>query len=158
MIAKTALACWELPLCKHHLVLFLGGGYRLQLSSVSVTTCFLFAALEQKNRRNKAIDKTMVPTSVTCVLSSLKGTEGFVSPFASECPAHLCLLVICRSGLKEVLYRPCVLAHTCSPCQRLLGMPLISNIGKQLNIKRLTCATWVLCFYTLFACVLPFLS
>lgn len=70
----------------------------------------------------------MVPVSVTCVLSFLNGT-GALYPFASECPVHVCMVEICRLMLKEVLDRPCVIAHTCSPHQRLLGIPFISNTG-----------------------------
>lgn len=80
-------------------MLFLGGGYRLQLSSVSVTAFFffLFTALEQKNRREKAIDKTMVSTSVTCVLSSLKGTEGFVSLL----PVNVLNICVCWKSVDQ---------------------------------------------------------
>lgn len=55
--------------------------------------------------------------------------RGLCIPLASECTAHVCMKEICRSGLKEVLDRLCILAPTRSPHQRLLGIPFISNTG-----------------------------
>jgi len=55
--------------------------------------------------------------------------RGLCIPLASERPARVCMTGICRSGLKEVLDRACILAHTRSPHQRLLGIPFISNMG-----------------------------
>lgn len=42
----------------------------------------------------------IVPASAIYVLSFLKGTGGHYIPFASECPALVCVRKIHRSGLK----------------------------------------------------------